>query len=282
MKVQRVMRFLHLYFFTQKIMKKLFISAIVSLSALSVFAQKPEDKKPVETTKPTATVTAKDSLGTVEVKADTVAIELAKSAVKAHGGDKFKGMLTLAVKGTADFSVEGQSFTLASSFYTAYAGDKYRIELNNPFQPFKQTFDGEQTVSSGGRGMSLPPINRLGFPLLQNIDKPGFVVSPLPEEKKKKKTGFRMTSPDGFFTDFFVDEKTGQVKAYESTYVINEVKSSTSVEVDKYRDVEGILIPEKYSQRFEFGAGFVVYTAFKAKDIFVNTKLEDDVFAAPK
>jgi hypothetical protein len=263
-------------------MKKLFISAIISLSALSVFAQKPDEKKPVETPKPTTTVTAKESLGIVEVKADAAAIEMAKNAVKAHGGDKFKGMLTLVVKGTADFSIEGQAVTIPSTFYTAFAGDKYRIDLNNPFSPFNQSFDGEQTFSSGGRGITLPPLNRLGFSLLQSIGKPGFMINEITDEKKKKKAGFRMTSPDGFYTDFFVDEKTGQVKSFESTYVINEVKSSTSVEVDKYREVEGVLIPEKYSQRFEFGAGFVVYSAFKAKDIFVNTKLDDDVFAAPK
>jgi hypothetical protein len=263
-------------------MKKLFISAIISLSALSVFAQKPDEKKPIETPKPTTTVTAKESLGIVEVKADATAIEMAKAAVKAHGGDKFKEMLTLAVKGTADFSIEGQSFTLASTFYTAYAGEKYRIELNNPVQPFKQTFDGEQTSSSGGRGINLPPLNRIGFPLLQRMDQKGFVISPIADDKKKKKAGFRITSPEGFYTDFFVDEKSGFVNSYESSYVIDEAKSSTSVEIDKFREVDGVFVPEKYSQRFEFGGGLVVYSAFKAKDIFVNTKLDDSIFAAPK
>jgi hypothetical protein len=263
-------------------MKTLFIISIISLSSITVVAQKVEEKKPAEKAKSEVTVTAKESLGTVVVNADAIALDLAKGAVKAHGGDKFKGMLTLAVKGSADFSIEGQSFSFVSTFYTAYSGEKYRIELNNPVQPFKQTYDGEQTSSSGGRGINLPPLNRIGFPLLQKIDQKGYTVTAFADEKKKKKQGFRIASPDGFFTDFFVDEKTGQIKGYEATFVINDVSSSTSVEIDKLREVEGVLIPEKYSQRFEFGGGFIVYSAFKAKDIFVNTKLDDDIFAMPK
>ncbi len=263
-------------------MKKLLIFAILTTSVISISAQKVEEKKPDDKGKPTTTIAVKESLGVVEVKADASALELAKNAVKAHGGDKFKGMLTLSVKGTADFSIEGQSFSIVSTFYTAYSGEKYRIELNNPIQPFKQTYDGEQTSSSGGRGINLPPLNRIGLPLLQKIDEKGFIVTAFNDEKKKKKPGFRITSPDGFFTDFFIDEKTGQIKRYEATFVVNESSSTTSVEIDKLREVEGVLIPEKYSQRFEFGGGLIVYSAFKAKEIFVNTKLDDDVFAMPK
>ena len=267
-------------------MKKFITFAIIGLFAIGINAQtdiKPKVVVPTPTpeTKPTTTVDAKQTLGNVEVKADASSVELVKSAVKAHGGDAFKNMKTLFVSGSADFSVEGQSFQLASSFVTAYAGEKYRIELNNPIQPFKQTYDGEQTYSVGGQGLTLPPLNRIGLPLLQKYDEKGFSISNLPEDKKKKK-GFRITSPEGFFTDFFVDDKTGQIKGYEASYEINGRQATTSVEIDKIREVEGVQVPEKYSQRLQFGANLTIYAAFKAKEILVNTKLIDELFAAPK
>jgi hypothetical protein len=272
-------------YFLGEMMKKIITFAIIGLFAIGINAQtetKPKvEEKPVAETKPTTTVDAKQTLGNVEVKADASSVELVKSAVKAHGGDAFKNMKTLFVSGSADFSVEGQSFQLSSSFVTAYAGEKYRIELNNPVQPFKQTFDGEQTYSVGGQGLTLPPLNRIGLPLLQKYDEKGFSISNLPEDKKKKK-GFRITSPEGFFTDFFVDDKTGQIKGYEASYEINGRQATTSVEIDKLREIEGVQVPEKYSQRLQFGANLTIYAAFKAKEILVNTKLIDELFAAPK
>ena len=125
-------------------------------------------------------------------------------------------------------------------------------------------------------GVELPPLTRLGFPLLQRMGDTGFVVSSLPATAKKK-LGFRMTAPDGFFTDFYVDEKTKQVKGYESQYENGGRIVTTSVEIEKYRTVEGVIVPEKYSQRFDLGQ-LVVYGDFKSKEILVNSPIADDVF----
>jgi hypothetical protein len=162
----------------------------------------------------------------------------------------------------------------------AYAGDKYRVELANAVQSFKQTFDGEETRTSVQMGFSLPPINRLGLPLLQRLGDEGFVVSSLPDGGKKK-PGFRMTAPDGYFTDFYIDEKTKQIKSYEAMYEYAGRMFSTSVEIGKYRDVEGVSVPEKYSQRFDLGQ-LIVYGDFKTKDILLNTELAPDVFSTIK
>ena len=52
---------------------------------------------------------------------------------------------------------------------------------------------------------------------------------------------------------------------------------TTSVEIDKYRVVEGITIPEKYSQRFD-AEQLTVYADFKAKEIVVNSEIKDSIF----
>ena len=207
-------------------------------------------------------------------KTDSPSLELAKSTVKLYGGDKFKNMKTLVVRGTTEISGAFPQ-SLPGTFVTILAGEKYRIELISPIQSFKQIFDGEQTSSSFS-GITLPPINRLGLPLLQKIDSEGFKVSDLPELLSKKK-GFRITSPEGYFTDFIIDGKSGQIKSYEASFDYNGRQVTTSVDIEKNREVEGVLIPEVYSQRFDL-AGLTIYSAFKAKEIAVNAEVANDVF----
>lgn len=215
----------------------------------------------------------KDQLAAANFKTGTP-LELAKAALLAHGGDKFKNMKTLVVIGTADIS-GSPTMTFPAPFVMTYSGDKYRLEMTTPFLQFKQIYDGEQTYSSAGE-ISLPPINRLGLPLLPKMEETDFTVSALPDAKKKK-AGFRITSPEGYYTDFYVDEKTGQIKSYEASYEIKGKTVTTSVEIDKLREVEGVKVPEKYAQRFEMN-GLTIYANFKAKDILVNSTVADDVF----
>ena len=202
--------------------------------------------------------------------------ELARLALAAHGGDKLKAMKTLVVKGSVDITMSSVPQAIPASFITIFSGNKYRIDIANPFQPLTQVFDGTTTASSARGGFTLPPINRLGFPMLPHLGEQGFVVTSLPEGKTKKK-GFRMTSPEGLYTDFYLDEKTNQIKSYDSTYEVQGRTVTTSVEIDRYRLVDGITVPERYSQRFDM-AQLTIYANFKAKEITVNTEVPDTVF----
>ncbi len=241
-------------------MKYLVIFATLIFTA-TAFAQKPAQ-------------TAKEA-GSPAGQGFATEIELAKKTLAAHGGDAFAKMTSLTVIGSVDVTTSAMNQAIPATFITIFAGDKYRLEINNPFQPIKQVYDGTQT-SSTVRGFNLPPINRLGLPLLPNIGRQGFIVTALPTGKKKK--GFRMTSPDGYHTDFYVDEKTGRVKGYDSSYTLRRRNVTTSVEIDKYAEVEGVVVPEKYAQRFDVEQ-MTVWAAFKAKEIKVNQKIADDVFA---
>lgn len=224
---------------------------------------------------PAATKPAIDSKA-----ANAAAAELAKQTFAAHGGDKFRAVKTMVIRGSVDLTSSAFNQAIAGAFSMAFAGDKYRLEIANPVQSFKQTYDGTETRTSVPTGFSLPPVNRLGFPLLQKLGDEGFVVSSLPEDSKKK-LGFRITAPDGYFTDFFVDEKTKQIKSFEAMYEFSGRMFTTSVEVSKYREVAGVWLPEKYSQRFDLGQ-LTVYGDFKSKDILINTELAPDVFTSVK
>jgi hypothetical protein len=208
----------------------------------------------------------------------TAASGLAKLAFEAHGGEKLKAVKTLVVRGSADMTTTAFTQTLPGAFSMVISGEKYALDLQS-VQPFKQTFDGTNTYSTI-RGITLPPITSLGLPLLQKFGQTGYNVTPLPAGAKKKR-GFRMAAPDGTYTDFFVDEKTSQVAGYESAFEVNGNSITTSAVVDKYRLVEGVLLPEKYSQRFDLGQ-FTAYVDFKAKEIAINREIEDSVFAGPK
>lgn len=246
-------------------MKKVIFLSAINLAMLTVvFGQVPPTTKPAET-RPAAN------------KFETE-IALARLALEAHGGEKLRAMKTLVVRGSVDVTTAGQS--IPATFVTVFSNEKYRIEISNQFQPLKQVYDGVQTSSSLQGGFTLPPINRLGFPLLPRIGETGFIITPLPDDKKKKR-GFRMTSPDGYFTDFYLDEKTNQIKGYDSIYDLNGRTITTSVEIDKLRVVDGVTVPEKYSQRFDVGQ-LTIYANFKAKDILVNSQVADDVFTIEK
>lgn len=231
---------------------KVLISVLVVLASASFAFSQPSVEKP---------------------KADTSVDAVSKAAFEAHGGSKLKTIKTLVVKGGVDLTFSAQ--TIPGGFSTVISGEKYILDIQTAFQSIKQTFDGQNTASSIS-GFTLPPVTSLGFPLLPRVGDKGYVVTELPEAKRKSK-GFRLTAPDGFYTDFFLDEKTNLIKSYESAYEINGRSFTTSVAVDKYRVVDGISIPEKYAQRFDLGQ-LTAYANFKAKDILINSPIDDGVF----
>jgi len=112
--------------------------------------------------------------------------------------------------------------------------------------------------------------------VLQRVGDPGFAVTSVPDNKKKKK-GFRVTTPEGYITDFYLDEKTNQVKSFDSIYEVNGRSVKTSAEIDKLKVVDGVTVPEKYVQRFDLDQ-LTFFAAFLAKQIQVNTEVANDVF----
>ncbi|MGD9628442.1 MAG: hypothetical protein AB7V18_04285 [Pyrinomonadaceae bacterium] len=241
-------------------MKSAIIVLVFSAAAITVFSQ------PRPGVGSDAKATVRTSFG-----------DAAAATFAAHGGSKLKAIKTLVIKGSVDVTVQAQS--LPGGFSTVISGNKYILDIQTAFQSIKQTFDGQNTVSSIN-GFTLPPVTSLGFPLLPRIGDEGYVVSSLPEGKKKE-SGFRVTAPDGFYTDFYIDEKTKLIKSYESAYEVKGRVVTTSVEVDKFRVVDGVTIPERYAQRFDLGQ-LTAYANFKAKDILINSPIDDAVFGAAK
>ncbi|MDH3494924.1 MAG: hypothetical protein OEM82_15320 [Acidobacteriota bacterium] len=199
---------------------------------------------------------------------------LAAEAFEAHGGEKLRGLETLSMTGSVDVTSSAANQAIPASFVQIFSGDKYRLEVDGGFVQFVQAFDGVNTVTSPSRGFTLPPINRIGLMLLQRLGKEGFVVS---ESAAGKGERFRMTSPEGYFTDFVLDKKTRRIKGYESSYVVGGRSISTVVEIDKYEDYEGIFIPTKFAQKIDV-SGMTIYAVFKSKTISVNGEIANELF----
>lgn len=250
-------------------MKKRYVLPLVLLSAIGINAQTDPKKTDNKSDKPTVTT---------PVKTDTTSLDVAKATLAAHGGDKLIKLKNLVVRGTAELSAGASAQTVPAAFAITISGTRFRYDIQSQFFNYKQIYDGQQNYSSI-TSFSIP-LDKIGMELLRKINEKDYTISALPEKWKKKK-GFRITSPEGFYTDFIVDEKTNQVKEYESSYEVNGDTLTTSVAVDKYREVDGVLINEKFSQRMELSQG-TFYANFKAKDILVNSEIDDSVFAMPK
>ena len=210
-----------------------------------------------------------------QAQSDAPSLEIAKATLKAHGGEKLNQAKTMVLRGSVDVSAPNSAQTLPASFAIVLAGEKYRFEIQSAIFNFQQISDGFNT-SSSIPGFSLPPINRVGLFILPRIEEAGFLVSPLPEKFKKKK-GFRVTSPEGDYLDFLVDEKTSLVKEYESSYQYGGRLVSTSVAIEKYKEVDGVLVNEKFSQRLDLGQNSA-YANFKATNISINSEVANDIF----
>jgi hypothetical protein len=225
-----------------------------------------------------ATAAAQTSAATPASPADKdAAVAMAKAALTAHGGDKFKQMKSIVMKGSVDINVSNQ--VLPGAFSIALSGEKYYFEISSIVQSIKQIYDGQQTYCSIN-GFMVPPPTSVGFAVLARVGDAGYVVTPYGDEKKKRK-GFRITAPDGFYTDFYVDEKTGQVKGYESAFEVNQRLVTTSAVIEQVETIDGVTVPKKYSQRFDLGS-LTAYANFNTKDVKVNPEMEATAFAIPR
>ncbi|MEP6923516.1 MAG: hypothetical protein ABI954_03545 [Pyrinomonadaceae bacterium] len=250
------------------------------LGVSSAFAQT-ADSKDKKSNQPQKVAAQTTIAKTVLIKPDSTPLELVKAALQAHGGDKFKTMKSLTEIGSADVSAPGSTQSLSVGFKLITAGEKFRFEINAPFGNLQQVYDGQNlsSTSSFGNAADIPPLSKLGINLLNKAEEKGYTVSALPDKKKRR--GFRIATPDGYATDFYLDATTGLVMSYEAKFTVRDREVSTAVEHDKFREVEGVLIPEKFSQRFDIGSN-TFYASFKAKEILVNTIIADDVFLAPQ
>ncbi|MBC7911722.1 MAG: hypothetical protein H7Y30_14550, partial [Pyrinomonadaceae bacterium] len=223
----------------------------------------------VSTPAPAATASAR-----VTITAATSPMDLARAAYLAQGGDKFRDLKSMVLKGSVDLYAPNSIQSLAGSFVIVMAGARSRIEIQSPAFNLRQISNGQQTYASIP-GMQMPDPNKFGIHVLTKYDQPGYAVSALPDNKKHR--AFRITDPDGNITDFTVDPANGRVMSYLSPYA----GYTFGQENKSLKEVDGVLVPYSFTQRLEMRQG-AAFADFKVKDAKLNQEIADDVFDIPE
>jgi hypothetical protein len=226
-------------------MKRYAPTLVLLLISSAAMAQGPDAAKTNgATAAATSTIPAAPAITT-----NSTPLELARAALAAQGGDKFKNLKSMMLIGSADLYAPNSTQSIPGKFAIVTAGDKVRIDIDaRPVFNFKQVYDGRQSFSSLP-GVEMPPPSKFGLSVLAKFDQPGYTVSALPDKKKLR--GFRVVDSEGNTTDFYVDPATARVMQYLTPY--NGFTFGT--ENTKFKEVDGVLIPVSFSQRLEMQQG---------------------------
>lgn len=211
----------------------------------------------------------------IAITPETTPIDLARAAFAAQGGEKFRSLQNMILRGSVQLYPPNSVQSIPGSFSLVTAGPKLRMEIDaRPAITFKQIYDGQNSYSSMPN-MEMPPLTKFGLGALSRFDQPGYQISAIPDKKKQR--GFRLVDPDGYTTDYYLDPKTGRVMSFFLYY--NGVTLGT--ENSKFKEVEGVLVPFSFSQKFEMSLG-AFFAEFSVKEVKMNQQLGDDAFAIPR
>src|SRR5450759_1649260 len=80
------------------------------------------------------------------ITTNSTPLELARAALAAQGGDKFKNLKSMMLIGSADLYPPNSASSIPAKFMIVTTGDKLRIEIDaRPIFNFKQIYDGQQS-----------------------------------------------------------------------------------------------------------------------------------------
>jgi len=248
------------------------ITMAFTVTSLGQEAAKPT---PANGSTPPATAASDAPAAAIAITAETSPKDLARAAFLAQGGEKFRAVQNMMLRGSAQLYPPNSVQSIPGAFSLITAGDKLRMDIDaRPVFTFKQIYNGDQTYSSMPN-VSMPPLTKFGFGALVHFDQPGYQISAIADKKKQR--GFRIVDPEGYTTDFYVDTKTGRVMSFLLYY--NGLTLGT--ENSKFKEFDGVLVPMSFSQKFEMPMG-AFFAEFTVKEVKFNQQLGDDAFAIPK
>lgn len=249
-------------------MKSLVLTVCVVVFGVTASAQDHGAAKngtPAATTAPAAVV----------ITPESTPMDLAKAAFTAQGGEKFRAVQNMMLRGSVSLYPPNSPQSIPGAFSIVTAADKLRMEIDaRPVIVFKQIYDGQNSYSSMP-GVEVPPLSKYGLGVLSKFDQPGYKVTAL--ANKKKLRGFRVADPEGYATDFYIDATNGRIMEFFLNYGGYTFGTANS----KFKEVDGVLIPFSFSQRFEMPQG-AFFAEYNVKEVKLNQTLGDDAFAIPR
>lgn len=250
-------------------MKRLVLAFVIAIVVFGV-ARAQDTQAPAKTAPANGAAPA-----AIVITPETSPLDLARAAFAAQGGEKFRAVQNMILRGSVQLYPPNSVQSIPGSFSLVTAGPKLRMEIDaRPAIVFKQIYDGQQSYSSMPN-VEMPPLTKFGLSALARFDQPGYQVTAIGDKKKQR--GFRLVDPEGYTTDFYVDPKTGRVMSFFLYYG----GATLGTENSKFKDVEGVLVPFSFSQRFEMPMG-AFFAEFSVKEVKINQTLGDDAFAIPR
>jgi hypothetical protein len=255
-------------------MKSLFLHTLAMSICLvggsaSVWAQ----EHPTQS--PQASALSNGAAPAVLITPETAPLDLAKAAFAAQGGEKFRNVQNMILRGSVQLYPPNSVQSIPGAFSLVTAGLKLRMEIDaRPAIVFKQIYDGQQSYSSMPN-VEMPPLTKFGLEALARFDQPGYQISAIGDKKKQR--GFRLTDPEGYITDYYLDSKTGRVMSFFLYYN----GATLGTENSKFKEVEGVLVPFSFSKKFEMPMG-AFFAEFSVKEVKLNQALGEDAFAIPR
>lgn len=250
----------------------------LAFTLLTLLAAAPNARPQTAKVAPPAAQAAKEARAS-----SSSALTLARTALKAQGGDSFLKMTSLVIHGGVDITGPGSVQTLPAKFVIITSGESCRIDLQTPLFRLQQVYDGRDNFVNLP-GVNMPPLTKYGLNLLTKLDAPGYSVTELPEKKRQK--GFRITDPEGNFTDFYMDATSGQVVSYTIHTSLQTTSGKVTqlelaIEHKKMQMVDGVLVPFVFSQRIDTPQGSF-FAEYKVKAAKLNQPISSKVFTVPK
>ena len=255
-------------------MKSCFLKSLAMVLCLAGFATtlSAQEQTPAKSPTPSSTAAAPPA---VVITPESTPLELAKAAFTAQGGEKFRNVQNMMLRGSVQLYPPNSVQSIPGAFSLVTAGPKLRMEIDaRPAIVFKQIYDGQQSYSSMPN-VEMPPLTKFGLGALARFDQPGYQITAIADKKKQR--GFRLVDPEGYTTDFYLDPKTGRVMSFFLYYN----GATLGTENSKFKEVEGVLIPFSFSQKFEMPMG-AFFAEFSVKEVKLNQTLGEDAFAIPR
>jgi hypothetical protein len=236
-----------------------------------------QEQKPAAPEQKTAATPANGAAvpAAVVITAESTPADLARAAFLAQGGEKFRNLQNIVMRGSVQLYPPNSVQSIPGSFSLVTAGLKLRLDIDaRPAVVFKQIYDGQNSYSSLPN-FEMPPLTKFGLGALTRYDQPGYQISALPNKKKQR--AFRIVDPDGYTTDFFIDPTNGRVMSF----LLYFGGFTLGTEHSKFKEIEGVLVPSSFSQKFEMPMG-AFFGEFSAKEVKINQPLAEDAFAIPR
>lgn len=216
----------------------------------------------------------KGTTATAAITATATPLDMARAALIAQGGEKYRNLKSIVLKGSVDLYAPNSTQSIPGGFVIVIAGEKTRMEVDaRPAVSFKMIYDGQRTYSSLPN-VDMPPPTKFGMGMLVKYDQDGYAVTAIPDKKKHR--GFRITDSEGNVTDFYVDPASGRIMSFMIPYS----GYTFGTENKKLKDFEGVLVATSFTQRLEMPQG-AFFADYSVKDVKLNQPIGDDVFAIP-